>query len=57
MLQLVACFLDFGLLFSGLLVMAHKGAAPAGGEIRAGQSAVTIVNFKACQTESPALLI
>lgn len=37
--------------------MAHKGAAPACGEIRTGQSGVTTVHLKTCQTESPALLI
>lgn len=31
--------------------MAHKGAAPAGGEIRTGQSGVTTVHLKTCQTE------
>lgn len=32
--------------FSGLLVMAHKGAAPACGEIRTGQSGVATVHLK-----------
>lgn len=31
--------------------MAHEGAAPAGGEIRTGQSGVTTVHLKTCQTE------
>ncbi len=53
----MACFLDCGRLFSGLPVMAHKGAAPAAGEIRTGQSGVTTVHLKTCQTESLALLI
>lgn len=54
--QLLACFLDCGRLFSGLPVMAHKGAALAGGGIRTGQSGVTTLHCKTCQTESPALL-
>lgn len=47
----MACFLDCGQFFCELPVMAHKRAAPAGGEIRTGQSGVTTVHLKTCQTE------